>query len=111
MLIIKIEPDDSGLHTIESQSHRQEVWMDGYVEVPEGLVQDAIGSGGYCDLEIENGCLVGVVALERPPEPGPDPGATIAGRLEALEQQGSELQGAVSELQALVEEIFEAQKK
>lgn len=62
----------SGLHRIESQSHRTTVWMDGYTEVPKHLESAVWASGGYCDLIIENGVLVGVTPTEKPvPEPAP----------------------------------------
>lgn len=71
MTIIKIEPVN-GLHPIESQSHRRTCWLDGYIEVPPHLESAVWASGGYCDLDIEDGVLVGITPLPIPkPEPVP----------------------------------------
>lgn len=64
MLIIKIFPNEDGSHTLEAQSHRQEVWMDGYIEAPTHLYDAIDACSGYCDLIIENNVLVGIVAHE-----------------------------------------------
>lgn len=68
MTIIKIEPLESGIHPIESQSHRRTCWLDGYIEVPPQLESAVWSSGGWCDLTIEDGKLVGITPTERPPE-------------------------------------------
>lgn len=71
MTIIKSEPID-GLHPIESQSHRHTCWLDGYIEVPPHLDASVWATGGYCDLTIEDGVLVGITPLPIPePEPVP----------------------------------------
>lgn len=57
MLIIKIEANDNKQHLIQSQSHRQKCWIDGYVEVPKEIESEVIASNGYCDLFIEDGVL------------------------------------------------------
>ena len=75
MYIIAIEPLENNLHVIESQSHRTAVWMDGYIEVPSDLVEEVTATGGYCDLTIEDGVLVGVTPTEKPAEPEPEPTA------------------------------------
>ena len=73
MYIIKIEPNENGFHPIESQSHRTECWLDSYIEIPSELVGKVVATGGYCDLAIEDGVLVGVTPTERPAEPEPNP--------------------------------------
>lgn len=65
MTIIKIDPTNDN-HPIESQSHRTEVWIDGYIEVPKNLESAAWDSGGYCNLDIQGGVLVGITPAERP---------------------------------------------
>ncbi len=62
MMIIKIEATEAGLHYYETQSHRTECWLEGYVEVPEGIENDVKKCGGYCDLVVENGTLKRLVA-------------------------------------------------
>lgn len=72
MTIINATPRASGAYTIESQSHRTDNWMgDGWLEVPENLVPTLYACGGYCDLQIENGVLTGVIPKERPAQPEP----------------------------------------
>ena len=66
MTIIKIEPLESGQRPIQSQSHRKEVWLEGYVEVPAHLEGAAWESLGWCELELQDGRLVGLTPLPRP---------------------------------------------
>lgn len=73
MYIIAIEPIENNLHVIESQSHRTSVWMDGYIEIPSELVEEVTATGGYCDLIIEDGILVGVTPTEKPEPVEPEP--------------------------------------
>lgn len=73
MTIIQIEPLESGQHPIQSQSGRSVCWLDGYIEVPIHLEAAVCATLGWCDLQIEEGKLVGVTPTERPPEPEPEP--------------------------------------
>lgn len=73
MTIIQIEPLESGQHPIQSQSGRCACWLDGYIEVPIHLEAAVWATLGWCDLQIEEGKLVGVTPTERPPEPEPEP--------------------------------------
>jgi hypothetical protein len=66
MTIVKIEPQPEGLYLIQSQSHRTEVWEEGYVAVPPGL-EDKL-NGGWCELTIEDGVLTGVTPATGPIE-------------------------------------------
>lgn len=72
MTIIKLEAIN-GYHLMQSQSHRRACWLPGYIEVPAHLEQAAWESGGWCNLTIEGGRLVGITPTERPPEPEPEP--------------------------------------
>ena len=72
MTIIKIEAEN-GFRDIQRQSHRNACWLPGYIEVPPYLESDVWASGGWCDLTIEGGRLVGITPTERPPEPEPEP--------------------------------------
>ena len=62
MMIIKIEAERSGQHMFQSQSHRTECWLDGYIAVPQELENEVIKCNGYCDLVVENGNLKSIVA-------------------------------------------------
>lgn len=75
MTIIKLAPlDGTSFHPFESQSHRKECWLEDYVEVPENLVFSVLESGGWCDLTIENGVLIDIVLVAKPPaQPEPTP--------------------------------------
>lgn len=58
MLIIKIEAQDSGQHLIQSQSHREECWLEGWVTVPSDRESDVLSCKGYGDLTVEEGVFV-----------------------------------------------------
>ena len=74
MTIIQIEALDTGQHPIQSQSGRTACWLEGWVEVPEHLESAVWDSLGWCDLDIQDGVLVGITLTERP-EPEPEPPA------------------------------------
>lgn len=74
MTIIQIEALDTGQHPIQSQSGRVSCWMEGWVEVPAHLEAAVWDSLGWCDLDIQDGVLVGITPTERP-EPEPEPPA------------------------------------
>lgn len=73
MTIIQIKPLEGGQHPIQSQSGRSACWLEGYIEVPAHLEADVWATLGWCDLQIEDGKLVGITPTERPPEPEPEP--------------------------------------
>lgn len=73
MTIIEIKARPDGGHGLQSQSHRKECWVDGWVEVPAHLESAVYQSGGFCELKMANGVLVGITATERPPEPEMEP--------------------------------------
>ena len=74
MTIIQIEALNTGQHPIQSQSGRTSCWLEGWVEVPENLESAVWDSLGWCDLDIQDGVLVGITPTERP-EPEPEPPA------------------------------------
>lgn len=70
MLIIAIEATENGQHYFESQSHRKEVWMEGYVAVPPEQESEVIACIGYGDLTVDNGKFVDFIPRpERIPQP------------------------------------------
>ncbi|MCI9263454.1 MAG: toxin-antitoxin system toxin subunit [Oscillospiraceae bacterium] len=73
LTIIELEPREDGGHGVQSQSHRRECWLEGWVEVPEELCGAVWDCGGYCDLTLDGeGRLTAVTPTERPreePEP------------------------------------------
>ena len=73
MTIIQIEALDTGQHPIQSQSGRTSCWLEGWVEVPEHLEAHVWDSLGWCDLDIQDGVLVGITPTERPDEPEAPP--------------------------------------
>lgn len=67
LTIIERNTREDGGHGVQSQSHRTECWLEGWVAVPEALTAQVWACGGYCDLTLdENGALVGVTPVERP---------------------------------------------
>lgn len=84
MFIIKIEADKNGRHPMQSQSHRKECWLDGFISIPEELEDSALSCDGYCDLIIEGGILKGITpCIERRPKK--EEPITAEERLAALE--------------------------
>ena len=66
MTIIKILADENNQHSLESQSHRTECWLDGYIAVPQELEKKAWDCLGYCDLVIEDGVLTDILPKDIP---------------------------------------------
>lgn len=73
LTIIEIAAREDGGHGLQSQSHRTECWLEGWIAVPEELTGAVWESGGYCELDIQDGVLVGITPTERPPMPEPEP--------------------------------------
>lgn len=73
MTIIQIEPiEGTQFHPLQSQSHRETCWEDGFIAVPERLLERAYAAQGHCELKIEDGVLTDLVPLAIPkqiPEP------------------------------------------
>ena len=83
--IIQIQALETGQHLIQSQSGRTSCWMEGWIEVPAHLDSAVWETLGWCDLQIEDGKLVGITPTERP-EPEPIPYTpTLEERTAALE--------------------------
>lgn len=84
MTIIQIEALDTGQHPIQVQAGRTSCWLEGWVEVPEHLESAVWDSLGWCDLDIQDGVLVGITPTERPePEPEPETPPTDLEQLRA----------------------------
>ena len=73
MTIIEINAREDGSRNIQSRHGAARVWEDGYIEVPVHLEAAVWATYGWCDLQIEEGALVGITHTERPPEPEPEP--------------------------------------
>ena len=98
MTVIQISALPSGQHPIESQSDRAACWLEGYVEVPEHLEATVWDSLGWCDLQIEDGVLVGITPTERP-EPEPEPYVpTTEERISALESAMLSMMGVSTDV-------------
>ena len=76
LTIIEIKAREDGGHGLQSQSHRTECWLEGWLAVPPELEQTAWDCAGYCDLDIQDGKLVGLTPREQPPKPEPEPDLT-----------------------------------
>lgn len=67
LTIIELAAREDGGHALQSQSHRTESWLEGWVAVPPELETAVWDCGGYCALELnEAGALVGLTPAERP---------------------------------------------
>ena len=78
MTIIKILADENNLHSLESQSHRTECWLDGYIAVPQELEKKVWDCMGYCDLVINDGVLTDILPKDISDLPKPEPLPTIS---------------------------------
>ena len=76
MTIIELQASQEGGRGIQAQSHRRVCWLPGYIEVPPHLEALAWDTGGYCDLDIRDGKLVGSTPTEKPEPPAPEPTET-----------------------------------
>ena len=84
MTIIEIEARADGGHGLQSQSHRTECWLEGWIAVPPQLAQAAWDCRCYCELDIQDGVLVGLTPGQMPErEPAPEPEPTAEERLRA----------------------------
>ena len=83
LTIIEIAAREDGGHGLQSQSGRTECWMEGWIAVPEELADAVWDCGGYCDLDIQDGVLVGITTREKP-EPVPSAEEQIAALKAAL---------------------------
>lgn len=84
MLIIKTDPQASGQHLFQSQSHRTECWEDGHVAVPPEHEGEIVGCLGYGDLTVEDGKFVAFVPRpELIPAPEEDTEPAQLDRVEA----------------------------
>lgn len=86
MTIIEINAREDGSRNIQSRHGAARVWEDGYIEVPVHLEAAVWATYGWCDLQIEEGVLVGITPTKRPPEPEPEPEPSPLNRLGALEE-------------------------
>lgn len=67
LTIVELNAREDGGHGIQSQSHRRECWLEGWVAVPEELTADLWACGGYCELHLDGeGNLTGLTPTERP---------------------------------------------
>lgn len=68
LTMIELAAREDGGHALQSQSHRTEGWLEGWVTVPPALEVAVWECGGYCALELDDaGALVGITPTERPP--------------------------------------------
>ena len=74
LTIIELKARPDGGHGLQSQSHRRECWLEGWVEVPEELAGTVWECGGYCQLTLDKaGRLTGVTPTRRPEPEEPEP--------------------------------------
>ena len=83
LTIIELQAREDGGHGVQSQSGREACWLEGWVAVPEALAETVWNCGGYCDLELREGVLVGVTPRERPEVEHGEPEPTETERLRA----------------------------
>ena len=105
MTIIEIEAREDGGHGIQSQSHRTECWLDGWIAVPQELEEAARACQGYCTLDIQEGVLVGLTPGEIPTPPEPEPTPTVEelqAKIAALTTSNQMLEDCLVEMAAVV---------
>ena len=105
LTIIEIEAREDGGHNLQSQSHRTECWLEGWIAVPSELEEAAWGCGGYCSLDIQEGVLVGLTAAEAPTPPEEEPAPTaeeLQAKISALTTSNQMLEDCLVEMAAVV---------
>ena len=99
----------NGLHSIESQSGRKRVWLDGYVEVPTHLIDIAWETCGYCDLAFDdNGVLTEIIPTEKPILEEPVLPPTTEERVAVLEAEKEALAQQLTDTQLALCDVYEA---
>jgi hypothetical protein len=83
LYIIEIQAREDGGHGLQGQSARKECWMEGWIAIPEELVDKAWECKGYCDLVIQDGVLVDLIPGEVPETPEPEDVPTETEQLRA----------------------------
>ena len=69
LTIIEIEARADGGHGLQSQSHRDSCWQEGWIAVPPQLEKAVWDCCGYCELDIQDGVLVGLTPGQVPQPP------------------------------------------
>lgn len=104
-MIIKIIANENGSHA--NQSTTPCIIPDRWIEVPVDLEANFIASSAFCDLEIEDGVLVGITPLPipepEPPAPAPMDDLTmtqlaVAELAKTVEDNNTATQLAIAEL-------------
>lgn len=76
MIVIQIAPmEGTSYHLVQSQSHRESCWLEGYIAVPEQLEEKVNACVGHCDLVVEGAVLKDILPI---PLPMPTPTASSA---------------------------------
>ena len=76
LTIIEVTAREDGGHGLQSQSHRTECWLEGWIAVPPELEQTVWDCRGYCELTITDGVLTAVTPGTPPAPPEPEPSDT-----------------------------------
>jgi len=67
MTMIQIAPmEGTSYHLVQSQSHRESCWLEGYIAVPEELEEKIYACAAHGDLVIEGGVLTDILPIELP---------------------------------------------
>ncbi|MCM1230069.1 MAG: toxin-antitoxin system toxin subunit [Ruminococcus flavefaciens] len=66
LTIIEIAAREDGCHGMQSQSGRTECWMEGWIAVPAEMCDAIWETKGYCELDIQDGVLVGFTPIAMP---------------------------------------------
>lgn len=82
LTIIEIAAHEDGRHGLVGQAGKAECWLEGWIEVPDELENTAWTCHGYCDLDIQDGVLVGIT-----PKPIPKPVPTKEQQIAALKAE------------------------
>ena len=76
LTIIEVAAREDGGHGLQSQTHRTECWLEGWIAVPPKLEQTVWDCRGYCELTITDGVLTAVTPGTPPALPEPEPSDT-----------------------------------
>ena len=105
LTIIEIAAREDGGHGLQSQSHRTECWLEGWIAVPPQLEKAAWECCGYCTLDIQDGVLVGLTPGEIPAPPEQEPVPTVEelqAKVTALTESNQFLEDCLVEMASVV---------
>lgn len=101
LTIVEIARGANKAHGVQAQSGREACWLEGWIELPGELKGAFNACGGYCELEITDGVLSGIV-------PDADNPMSLYEALRQAEEEDQRLKGELASTDYRVLKCYEA---